>query len=293
MAEVKVDHKLVQEIMQGAIDTHVHTAPDLVPRKGDDIELATWAAEAGMAGYVSKNHQAPTSGQASAATKAVGRVRVYGSIALNVAVGGINPDAVRMALGTGARTVWLPTVSSEHHHYLAATSERAAGVGGGTIAGPVKIVDEFGRLIPSLYQIFDLVKQSGALLETGHLSIPEIKQVATEARQRGLEKIAITHPESILVGMPLDDQVELARLGCFMAHCYNVIGESCTMAEMAHNIRTVGFARCLMATDFGQAKNPWPVEGLRSFITGLLGEGFRPAEITKMVKENPTELLAG
>jgi hypothetical protein len=286
-----VDQSLVNELMQEAIDTHIHCAPDLVPRKGDDLELARMALEAGMAGYVSKNHQSPTTGQAAAATKAVGGVRVYGSIALNAAVGGINPEAVRVALGLGARTVWLPTISSEHHRMLAATSPRAAGVGGGSSAGPVAVIDGDGRLVPAMYDVFDLVKQAGALLETGHLSVPEIKQVAKEARSRGVEKVAITHPESVLVEMSLDDQAELSRMGCFLAHCYNVIGESATMAEMARNIRAVGFAQCLMATDFGQAKNPPPVEGLRLFIAGLLAEGFTPAEIRRMVRNNPAQLL--
>jgi hypothetical protein len=279
--------------MQGAIDTHVHSAPDLVPRKGDDVELASQAARAGMAGYVSKNHQSPTAGQAAIATKSVGQVRVYGSVVLNSALGGINPDAVRAAIGSGARTVWLPTISSEHHQQLAATSERAAGVGGGSLSGPVKVLDGFGHLVPALYDVFDLVKNAGVLLETGHLSVPEIIQIAKEARARGLEKVVITHPESVLVGMPLNDQVELARLGCYLAHCYNVIGESATMAEMAQNIRGVGFGQCLIATDFGQAKNPWPVDGLRLFISGLLSEGFKKSEIRRMVSQNPAQLLAG
>jgi hypothetical protein len=130
-------------------------------------------------------------------------------------------------------------------------------------------------------------------LETGHLSVPEIIQVAKEARARGLEKIAITHPESMLVGMPLNDQIELGRLGCYLSHCYNAIGESATMAEMAQNIRGAGFGRCLIATDFGQAKNPWPVDGLRLFIAGLLAEGFKKSEIRRMVSQNPAQLLAG
>jgi uncharacterized protein DUF6282 len=36
----------------GAVDTHVHTAPDLAQRKLDDFEAARQAREAGMAALV-------------------------------------------------------------------------------------------------------------------------------------------------------------------------------------------------------------------------------------------------
>ena len=40
---------------------------------------------------------------------------VYGGIALNQWVGGINPYAVELCLRMGGRCVWFPTVSSSAH----------------------------------------------------------------------------------------------------------------------------------------------------------------------------------
>ncbi len=293
MPETKVDPALVQDLLKGAIDTHVHSAPDLVPRKMDDTALAKAAAAVGMAGYVSKNHQTVTVGQAAAATAAVPGVRVYGSVTLNAGMGGINPEAVRVALALGARIVWLPTISSEHHRQLAATSERAAGTGGGTTAAAVPVVDEKGRLVPALYDVFELVKGADALLETGHLSVPEIIQVAREARPRGL-KVMVTHPESPLVGMGTAEQVELAGLGCHFEHCFgNTVGQwSVPPAEIAHNIRAAGVSSSVMATDFGQAHNPPPAEGLAAFIAAMLAEGFTPADVRRMVQATPRALLS-
>jgi Family of unknown function (DUF6282) len=43
-------------LLDEAVDTHVHSAPGLIPRKLDDIALAQAALAAGMAAIVLKNH---------------------------------------------------------------------------------------------------------------------------------------------------------------------------------------------------------------------------------------------
>ena len=65
-----------------------------------------------MAGFVLKSHYGSTAERAGVVRAAVPGVHVLGAIALNRAVGGINPLAVEIAAREGARTVWLPTVDS-------------------------------------------------------------------------------------------------------------------------------------------------------------------------------------
>ena len=43
-----------QDLLQGAFDTHMHVAPDVVERKVDDLTLARRFEELGMAGFVLK-----------------------------------------------------------------------------------------------------------------------------------------------------------------------------------------------------------------------------------------------
>jgi Family of unknown function (DUF6282) len=43
-----------RQLMEGAVDTHVHSAPDLVERKLDDFDVARQARERGMAAVVLK-----------------------------------------------------------------------------------------------------------------------------------------------------------------------------------------------------------------------------------------------
>ncbi|MGH9692897.1 MAG: DUF6282 family protein, partial [Bryobacteraceae bacterium] len=47
-------------LLAGAIDVHVHCAPDSVPRAIDAIDLAKLAKARGMRGLVLKSHWEPT-----------------------------------------------------------------------------------------------------------------------------------------------------------------------------------------------------------------------------------------
>ena len=53
------------EILKGAYDLHVHSAPDVVKRRFSDIELAHRFVAAGMKGYAIKSHQSSTAGRAA------------------------------------------------------------------------------------------------------------------------------------------------------------------------------------------------------------------------------------
>ena len=62
-------------------------------------------------------------------------------------------------------------------------------------------------------------------------------------------------------------------------------------ARIAEAIRRVDAESTILATDFGQAHNPSPVEGLTSYIRSMLKEGLTEKEINLMVRVNPCELL--
>ena len=56
----------LNHLLKGAYDMHIHTAPDVTPRKCDDLELARRLQAAGMAGCAIKSHYMDTSGRAAA-----------------------------------------------------------------------------------------------------------------------------------------------------------------------------------------------------------------------------------
>lgn len=99
----------MKELIQGAYDLHVHSAPDVMPRKMDDLEMAQRIVASGMAGYALKSHYFCTAERATLSRKICPGCDSIGTITLNGSVGGINPMAVEMAARAGAKLLWFPT----------------------------------------------------------------------------------------------------------------------------------------------------------------------------------------
>jgi hypothetical protein len=267
--------------LTGAIDMHIHTAPDLVPRKLDDVEAARQAAARGMRAILLKSHATLTAGRAGLVERLVPGIRVFGGLALNDAVGGLNPAAAEAALGLGAAEIWMPTLSA------AGDPRPHKGPG-------LTVLNEHG-LKASVHEILRLVAEHDAILGTGHLSPAEIMLLVPAAVAAGVRKIVITHPEHPPVQMSLLQQEELRdRFDVYFERCLisTILGsEQMTFAELAANIRQVGVATTVVATDFGQPENLTPVDGLSAFVAHLQAEGFTDAELAVMTRANPARLL--
>ena len=106
------DKETIQGLLKGAFDTHVHAGPDVLPRKFTDIDVARLAQERGFGGFVLKSHHAVTADRATLIREMFPGVKVYGAIALNNPIGGLNPTALDVAARLGAKVVWLPTMDS-------------------------------------------------------------------------------------------------------------------------------------------------------------------------------------
>ena len=269
----------------GVIDMHIHAAPDVMARSVDALDAVRLARAAGLRAVVLKNHYEPTASWAYFAGKLFSGIEVFGGIALNLPVGGVNPGAVsRMARLPGARgrIVWMPTFDAENQVRFSRE------------ARPFAAVSSRGRLLPEVLQVLDLIREHGLMLATGHSTPAEIRMLITEARKRGIDRILVTHAMLTPVSMTVEEMKEAASLGAFLEFVYNgVIGTNrqFTLKQYAEAIRRVGPQHCILASDLGQAGNPLPVDGLRSFIEGLRAEGFSAEEIRSMTVRNPRLLL--
>lgn len=269
--------------LEGVIDLHIHAAPDIRPRLMDDIELAREAAEADMRAVLFKSHHTLTADRAAIAEKHSGGVCVFGGLVLNHAVGGLNPAAVEAALALGAQEIWMPTLDAANHR-------SAKGMGDGGIT----ILDETGALLPAVLEILRLVAEQDVILGTGHLSVGEIQPLVKAARKSGVKRILITHPELPIVNMSVAVQEEMVGPDLFFERCLIVTtpGEGgLPLSTIAAAVRQVGTETTVMATDFGQAENPSPVEGMRRYIKEMLDFGFDQNEIERMTCVNPAGLL--
>ena len=171
-------------------DLHVHAAPSLLPRHGNDAETVAAERAAGFATIVLKAHEGSTVERAAAAAGATGDV--YGGIVLNSPVGGANPDAVEVSARLGGRVVWMPTVSAPNHKRGACSPELS--VHRGFELRAVEILDDTGRLLPAWAEVLDIVAEHDLLLASGHLSATETVLLFTEARRRGVRRLMVNHP---------------------------------------------------------------------------------------------------
>lgn len=264
----------------GGFDLHVHCAPDVRPRKTNALELVYAARDAGMGGLLLKNHDTPTVSLASTLRQVVCGLQVFGGIALNEAVGGFNPRAVETALRMGAVEVWMPTHSAENE-------QRYWGHPG---AG-MRIYDRDRNLLSSVRDILELVAEHHAILGTGHLAPGEIRDLVAAARDAGVKKILITHPEIEFLSLPVNFQREILGPGVFFERCFV---RDCMCVDwdgMARSIREVGIESTVLATDLGQPSNPHPVDGFRQMKQELSHRGFTEQELFRMTHQNAALLL--
>lgn len=280
----------VDEYLTGSIDMHLHPGITKGTARVDVIEAAQQARQAGMKALVYKSHSF-TAAVATLVDRMVPDIRIFGSICLNYAVGGINVHAVENAAMLGAKVVWMPTFSAKNSiDMMRKQGFPAKGEG-------ISIIDKDGNLIPETGPVLEVIKTTNMILATGHLSAREIRPLIKEARNIGIKKIVITHPtdkEFLEEVFTMDELRQLAKEGAFIE--FTIIGilpnEFChNPAERAQVIKTIGAEHCILSTDLGQPQNPTPVEGMRLFISTMLHHGISPKEIEYMVKKNPAELL--
>lgn len=279
-----------RELLVGAVDTHVHSAPDVVERSMDDVEVARAAREAGMRAIVLKSHHTATGDRAQLATRHIDKVEVLGGIALDEAVGGLNPAAVEASARLGGVVVWLPTTTSST--FLRWIGREVVDHPFGQARRGVHVLADDGSALPELFDVLEVVAELGLILATGHLDGLEIAVVVAEARRRGIERIVVTHPEHPYVALPHDAQRELAAQGVVFERCYLAFPEQRGIAEpVAEAMAAVGSDSTILATDFGQATNPSPVEGYAAFLAELLELGVPEAAVRRASADNPARLL--
>ncbi len=306
LSETQVSER-ARELLRGAFDTHIHIAPDIVPRKTDDVTLARRYLQLGMAGFVMKSHYNSTAERASTVNAAVPGIKALGAIALNRAVGGMNPLAVEVAAREGARIVWLPTVDSvneshERDHYADLGPDVPAPVwvklqldlrAAGLEIAPVAVLDGGNEPLPETLAVFERIAHHQLVLATGHLALAEICTVVDAATQAGVKQIVVTHPEFPAQDIPVADQHRLAAKGVLLERCMTTPHTGkISWDEWIDHIRAVGPEHSVLSTDLGQVFNPAVEDGMGIMVDRLLDAGFDEQEVHQMAVVN-TRRVAG
>jgi len=290
----------LDRILEGAIDMHCHSGPSPFPRKIDHVEAARQAESVRMRAIVVKSHHHSTvmDVRAMAPQLAGCATRVFGGIALNAQVGGLNAAAVDMALKMGGKVVWFPTISAPRHieHQRAhpdlkfpqATVKLKA-------TAPVDVVTSSGELRPEVHAIIQVIAETGAVLSGGHMAPDRIGLLLEAARTAGLTRLLVNHPEYVIEA-DRQEVLRFAEAGAVIEHSLCMYDEASTFYHWETGvlkgwIDLVGADRTSLGSDLGQVDNPLPIESFRKIVDRLHDCGVSEADLRKMVSTTPARLL--
>jgi hypothetical protein len=320
--------QLPDELLQGAIDLHVHAGPHLKssPRRVDPFQAAEEARDAGMRAIVYMDVFQDSSGTAWMVSRMVPGIDVFGGIILNTGHGGLNPRAVKTAMhyGGGAKFVSFGAHST---HFRASIEARL--VDGKAV--PLKDLfpkfaeQELSRAIriplegpvpAELAETLELIASNQhVFLNTGHVSGLEALRLIDLANQYGIDRVLVA---SLAVDeLTNDQQREAVRGGALLERSFaHFVGTGSvpkthyyvereymydTLASPPKNrpslrgvgdqIRAIGPEHFVLDSDYGVRSCATPVEGMRQFIACLLDMDFETDEIRMMTSSNPARLL--
>lgn len=307
-ARIVADNNLIEEhpdpadaeardLLQDAVDLHVHPGPSPFPRRIGIHAAAEQARDAGFRAIFVKSHHHSMVSDIRAIEDAVGAlpIPVFSGVALNNQVGGLNPYAVELALQQGGRIVWFPTIASDKHicvHDDELKFPRASASMRKDI--PVQIRDEQGAVLPEVRDILSLVKEHDAILAGGHLDVPDIDLLLRTAHGMGVGRVLVNHP-NFITGATAAQCREWVELGALFEHSLCMYDERSTFFHwkidvLLDYIKAVGVERTLLCSDLGQQNNPLPVEAYVTIVRALLDAGVQHADIRQLVGLNAANL---
>lgn len=277
----------MDSILTGAYDLHIHTSPDVVPRRCTDEELAERLSRCKMAGFAIKCHFSETAARAAILQAKYPGMKIVGGITLNRQAGGINPNAVERAAMLGAKFVWFPTLEAfgyqKYHHRNDPDAD---------LSMYIRILDSEGKLISAVDDVLDVANAYHMVVATGHIGAEEGIALVAEARKKGIKKIVVTHADNPATYYSVSQQKRCAQMGAMIEHSYFTMAKGyTTAAKMKQQIEAVGSENVYLSTDLGQTCFDYPDVGLADYAKQLLQAGVSISDLGKMMKQNPAELL--
>ena len=274
--------------VKGAYDIHFHTSPDVVKRKCSDMELARRAKEAGMAGFVIKNHYTDTAGRAAVLQELCPELKIAGGITLNRSVGGLNPQAVEKMARMGGKMVWFPTLESLEYQKFRNPGKKAEELPEGLLT----VFEQNGELKQEVYEILKLCTEYDLAVGTGHMAAKEGLAVIAAGKAAGVKRMIVTHADNPADAYTVEQQKEAVSMGAFIEHCYfTTYYNRVSASEICRQIGAVGTNHVILSTDFGQTESPHSDEGLEEYGSVLMAEGIPEEAIREMMCRNPEKLL--
>lgn len=294
---------VVDRLLSGAVDLHVHPFPSPFPRRIDTLEAARHAADHGLRAIVIKSHHHSTATDVAALEPhgiSDTGVETFGAVALNSQVGYLNPAAVNLCLALGGKVVFFPTISSPAHLAHEGPKLKFPKLVMPLLEEqPNDIWEDQTKqtLKPEVHQILGLIAEADAVLSGGHLPPESILKLFEAAREAGVRRMLINHPDFIIEASH-DQVAKMLEMGAYVEHSLCMYEEESTFHQdwgaidhLVEWIRFVGPERSLLGSDLGQQDNPLPGDTFRKICTRLLAAGLTEREVRRVVADNGAHLL--
>ena len=276
----------MKKYLRGAFDMHIHTSPDVSPRRCSDHELARRLAAAGMGGALVKSHACDTAARAALLNDLFPELFFAGGIVLNRQAGGLNPYAVRASGKMGGRFVWFPTMDSLNYRRFHGKDRNDPDP-----ENLIYLLDGNGELKKEVVDVLEETAAQGMVAATGHVSAEEGMAILRAARKMGID-VVLTHAELPSNAYSPEQQKEAADLGAYIEHCYfTTYYGRVSLDDIIRQIRAAGCEHVYLSTDFGQPNSPYSDEGIAEYAERLEAEGFTPEELSLMFRKVPEKLL--
>lgn len=285
------ERRSIDYLVEGAIDTHMHTAPGAFPRHDTDFSAARKAQSEGMRAIVIKNHHFETASRAKNVRTELG-FSVLGGITLNEWVGGLSHYAVDGLANFDPDVVWMPSITATNHLENAAVQmfESEEGEKSG-----ISVLDENQELTDETIRVLDAIAEHDLVIGLSHLSPEEAIVLTDEATDRGVEEFLVQHPHANFLNYTHDQMRTITDLGATLEFHYicttEMMGNAATVDDFVAAVDAVGPKNAVMATDGGATKNPPAIEQFKRFIRDMLEAGVSENEIETMIKANPRRIF--
>ncbi|NYB74690.1 hypothetical protein HZF24_11135 [Sedimentibacter hydroxybenzoicus DSM 7310] len=307
-----VEPEEVTELLEGIVDIHTHGAPAGAWLSGRPtiVQTSIEASKNKVGAIVFKDHYTMTNNFAQITNEMLHILsvekslsgerfiptKIYGGIVLNDAVGGMNINAVRTALGYGQCVeVWLPSLDSAY--------QRAAmGKEGG-----IK-VSESGVLTSEMKELLDVLadynnnsKGLRCALATCHVSNEEKFDILKYVKKAGMDvDVIIDHVTQELTIATHEECKEMIDLGAYLQFAETscvpwpgmqnwIINFDYSFSLLKELIKEKGTDHLMLASDSGQPQHEF-IPGWKSFIRTLLGQGISAEHIREMGTHVPKKV---
>lgn len=288
------------KLLQGVVDFHIHCEPSFMERTCDFVELCHMAEKAGYKAVAHKDHYYSSGAMAAQIKKSLfpdSPLQIFGTLAMNEPVGGLNPIALETYLTFGARVVWFPTISAKNHIDVMSklSGFPAPAKGPKKPLTPISFTDENGKLTPEMLEAFEvLARYPNVAIASGHGNVSEVDAMVDRCVEMDIaDRFFVDHPNEI-INAEVDDMIRWAKKGVkieFVAAMSIPPIVAITAPELVEHIKAIGVENVLIVSDLGQKNKGNPIEAYGEFLMQLHSNGMVEDDIRYMTSQLPSKMI--